>query len=292
MAKTNIAITPAKIQKLLSDPKYRIELHNLMHEETEKVYKILSTWNTQMSNNIEEVAIKRIKQAEEVTADLTKIFAYGNYFGLEDQSGLWGKSLNRLGTLPFYNGSVFLIDLQSYPALLVLYAGGLSALAAERYYNLRVLLDAKTKSEAKEPAPLVLRANCTMLGQHGNRLLGFERRKTPLSDHLNELFKNSIPNEIAYKEDFDQLFDRWEIIVGMVVADFLKERPLGAWAPVGAFSWREEYSSNRTLNAVGQELDGKADHPLLKAGLFGGSASRAKEAYTTVKEIAEKVAFF
>ena len=293
MPKTSDTISSAEIQKLLSDPKYRIQLHNLVHNETEKVYKILGSWGAQINGGIEEVAKKRIDEAEQATENLRKIFSYGCYFGLEDQNGLWSKSLNRLGTLPHSNGSVFLIDLQTYPALLVLYAGGLGSLAGGKYYNLKAVLDSKLKTVTHGQQPLVLKANCTLLGQYGNQLLDLERKKTPLSDHLNELFKENTPKEVVYKEDFDQLFDKWEILLAMTVADFLKERPMGAWAPVGAFSWRDQYGDDSSLKLVESEIDNNdKEWDLLKAGLFGGSVARAKEAIGTVKEIAGKVAFF
>jgi len=279
----------AQIKKLLSDPKHRIMLHNLVYKETEKVYKTLSTWDPQVAGSIDGIIKKRIAEAEIATETLRKIFAYGCYFGLEDQQELWTMSLNRLGTMPFTNGSDFLIKLQSYPAMLVMYAGGVNSLAGNRYYNLRSVLSSKAKTAAYGQQPLVAVANCTMLGSGANSLLGFENRKTPLSDHLNRLLVKDEPHELIYETDFNSVFDRWEVLLGMVVADNLRARASGAWAPVGAFSWRDEHSDERALNIIEQEMKSDNWGPL-KVGLFDASPDRAGKAFAVVKELADGLA--
>ncbi|HVS79019.1 MAG TPA: hypothetical protein VHD84_01885 [Candidatus Saccharimonadales bacterium] len=289
-------IKPRDVQKLLSDPRYRIELHNLVHQETERAYKSVEGLSVQ-TQDIEGVAKKAISDFEEATKNLRTIIAYGCYFGTKDQAYLWNGALNRLATEPQVAGSTFLLTLQLYPSLLAMYAGGLSALSASNLGNLKSIFKVQSTSSARDPRELVLEANCTMLGNAGNQLLGYERRKTPLSDHLFELFDESLPKELSFGQDFALLFDKWEILIGMVVADIYRGRGrntgLGGWAPVGRFSWRGEYSDGASLKVVRKELElEKSNWGPLKAGLFDGSEARAKEALSVVEQVAAKVGFF
>jgi hypothetical protein len=295
-AKKEQTVKSNEIQKLLSDPKYRIELHNLVHQETERAYKSVENLKVQ-TQDIEGTAKSAISDFEAATKNLRNIIAYGCYFGTKEQSYLWNGALNRLATQPQTAGSTFLLTLQLYPALLVMYAGGLSALAAGNLENLKNILTAQYTSDARDPQELVLEANCTMLGNAGNQLLGYERRKTPLSDHLFELFDASLPKELTFGQDYALLFDRWEILVGMVVADIYRDRGknigFGSWAPVGRFSWRGEYTDGASIKLVRKELESqKLNWMPLKAGLFDGSEIRATDALGVVEQIAAKVGFF
>lgn len=292
MAETKPPLKPSDIQKLLSDPKYRIELHALVHKETEKVYKSIEALTVQ-TQDVEATAKKAIEDFETVTKNLRMIMAYGCYFGTKDQAYLWSGSLTRLSSMPQIGGSTFLLTLQLYPALLVMYASGLAALAAKNEVNLKTVFEVQSSSAARDAHPLVLEANCTMLGDAGNQLLGYERRKTPLSDHLFELLEATLPKELSFGQDFAQLFDSWEILVGMMVADQLKDRPFSNWAPVGRFSWRNEYSESTALKQVKKEVEEeKPTWPPFTAGLFGGSPIRLREAFSVVETIAKRVGFF
>ena len=289
-----VKINPKEVQKLLSDPNNRIELHNLVDKETERAYKSVEVLTVQ-TQDVLNVAKKALPDFEIATENLRMVVAYGCYFGTKEQAYLWSGALSRLSTMPQVAGSVFLLKLQLYPALLVLYAGGLSAVAAKNPESLKALFSVQSTDKSREPRELVLDANCTMLGDAGNQIFELERRKTPLSDHLYDLFAETLPKELRFGQDFEQLFDDWEILVGMIVADSrtIKSSLLGSWGPVGRFAWRGEYSGLSTLKALRKELDkDKPDWFPLTAGLFGGSIVRAREALTVIEKLADRVSFF
>jgi len=282
-----------EVKKLLSDAKYKIQLHNLVHRQTVGAYKSVETLTVQNQDVMGE-AQKALPRFELATADLRLTTAYGSYFGTKEQAYLWSSTLNQLGTIPQVAGSVFLLKLQLYPALLVLYAGGLSALAANNPDSLRALFNTQSTDKSREPRALVIDANCSMLENAGNQLFGYERRKTPLSDHLFELFTDTLPKELTFGRDFEQLFDDWEILVSMVVADALTNTSrLGDWAPIGRFGWREHYSNNSPLKALNKELSkDKPEWFPLEVGLFGGDVERARKAISIVENLADRVSFF
>jgi hypothetical protein len=294
--KISAKTTKTDMKKLLSDPKYRIELHELVQEQTKATYKSVENLNVQAGGDVLPEAQKAIIEFESTTSELRMTMAYGCYFGTPDQAYLWGNALTQLSTIPQLAGSVFLLKLQLYPALLVFYTGGLAALAAKNTTNLKAIFNVKSNDNNSEPHALVISANCTMLDQNaGNQIFKTERLKTPLSDHLFKLFDDKPLKELAFGQDFAQLFDEWEILIGMVFADILKDNKSGfnGWAPVGRFSWRGQYSGGSTLKSIKKQLaEDKPDWTPLKAGLFNGDVERARAALDVVENIADKVSFF
>ena len=283
-------LTPEKIKKLISDPKNKIQLHDLVHKETERIYKLVQG----MSPNNREDAAKHAKgwmeQIEKETKTLRDIFAYGCYFGSEELAYIWTKSLNRLGTLAHTNGLDVMIKLQLYPAMLVLYAGGVSATAVGNAVNLKALFDAAYKDPHHDPGLLAYKTNGWLLDQNlANQILELERRKTPLSDHVFEVIEAGFPESLVVKDDFPLEYDKWEVILGMVVSHHLKDRSSGPWAPVGRFVWRHEDNGQTGLKVVLEDIEvGKNNWPPLTVQLFNGSLDDAKEAHKHISSIASE----
>jgi len=284
-------IKKTDVQTLLSDPKHRIELHDLVQKQTVDAYDSVLLLDAQPGGDVLPVAKKAIQNFEVATFKLRTTMAYGCYFGASDQAYLWESVLTKLSTVPQVAGSVFLLKLQLYPALLVFYAGGLAALGAKNTVNLKAIFEVKSRDNSREPRPLVVDANCTMLENAGNQVFDTERRKTPLSDHLFEMFDSTPLRELAFGQDFQQLFDEWEILIAMVFADTFRDNQsgFGGWAPVGRFSWRDQYSNNSILKSFKKQLS--PEWAPLKAGLFNSDVERARAALDTVENIADRVSF-
>src|SRR6266851_3490981 len=117
--------------------------------------------------------------------------------------------LSRLGDPPGYSsGLIAWIALRRYPASLMMYGGGIAAIAAERYKNLSALLDApvrphdeKSKSAAEQlNVAQVLRDTAAKL------IPAKQNRHTPYSDHLFEVLRGPlqtyIPNDADYEDAF------------------------------------------------------------------------------------------
>jgi|GEM_PF-3813127 len=289
--------TITRLQKLLSDPNKRIELHNLVALETAKVVEAIANFNVQPSPSDADViktAKAGIKEFEEVSKNLRIIAAYGGYFGTPEQAYLWTGMLSDLASVPHSSGNSFLLSLQFYPALLIEYSLGLAALSSKNEVNLKAVFDVQANQPSQSRRPLVFEANCTMLADAGNQILGYERRKTPLSDHLFDLFSESFPKTLFFGQNFGLLFDDWEILVGMVYAyESSNNNMFGSWAPVGRFSWRNRHSEDNIIK-ITKALIGKenSEWPPLKAGLFNGSPVNASQALEVVEGLAERVSFF
>lgn len=287
-------LTAERIKKLLSDQSYRIELHELVHNETEELYKLVCD----MKPHAEGDATKHVRDwmelVEEKTKTLRMLFAYGCYFGTEDHAYLWNRTLNRLGSIVHDNGLQAMVNLQLYPAMLVLYAGGVSAVASNNGVSLHALLSAKYKKKYGESDLLVCETHGWLLdGSVANQILELGRRHTPLSDHVHDILAADYPESLIVKDDFEDEYDRWEVLLGMVVAHRYKTRQSGPWAPVGRFGWRNKRSDNSGLEVTIRDIELKqAKWPPVAAGLFDGSVDDAKEAHEIVKNVAKSVGFF
>ena len=279
------------IQKLLSDPKYRLELHKLVQKETDSVYEIIEKSGTQ-TQNVADTAKKNIAAFEAKSKNLLSMVAYGGYFGTDEQAQLWTSALNRLGTLPHSAGSTILIDLQAYPALLIVYALGIASTAGKIGYNLRALFAANLKRLGHDDQPLISRIHSGLLGMSANAVLDLKDRHTPLSDHLYELMRDQLPKEIWFGQDIEDLFDSWEILLAMLIADIQHEQQSGIWAPIGRFGWRSGHTGKSSIQKIESELAEEADDWFpIKAGLFDSSLLRARKALSVVKGLADR-AFF
>src|SRR5205823_2300177 len=75
-----------------------------------------------------------VNHYENLAGPLLPIMAAGGYWGGQEHARLLGRCLARLANPPGApNRSSDLGNLRSYPALLLLYAGGIGAVLAERY---------------------------------------------------------------------------------------------------------------------------------------------------------------
>jgi hypothetical protein len=275
----------------LTDNKHRINLHQLLHEETEKVYGLIEGYQTRASEPI-EAAKEWFRKVETAEKDLCQMLFYGCYFGSTAQSGLWEKTLDRLATVPHVDGIGLLVEAQLYPALLAFYSAGIASLEANNTQALRALFSANTSKPHNKPKPLSTEVHCWIIGtDEANIILDTQNKKTPLSDHLAALLAEDFPKSLIGKYGFDMAFDRWETLVSMFVAHTLKDRQSGAWAPIGRFSWRAEAYGQNGLGVLESEIEKfKNKWPPIIAGLFPNHEV-AKEALDFVKQLASRFNF-
>lgn len=287
-------LTPTKIKKLISDPKHRIELHEILHEETERVRALIIDMDPHANTDTAKAAKAWMERVENETKTLRDLFSYGCYFGTEDHAYLWTKSLNRLATVPHSNGRQVMINLQLYPAMLVLYAGGVSAIAQGNLYSLRALLSSRCQLPHESETLLITQSHGWLIDQNvANTVLELERHHTPLSDRVHDVISATYPQELLVSDDFSNEYDRWEVTLCMAVAHHNLTVNNHEWAPVGRFAWRRQANGNPVIETIGAEIErSQSKWPPLTVHLFGGSKDSAVNAYELVKKQARHVSFF
>jgi PilZ domain len=282
------------LKRYLVDERHRIRLHDLVFEETEKLYSQLTEANFPTNVPVtDEEFIKRVHRYEELTEELVSIISIGCFWGEKNQEFLWAKLLERIANAagPRHPSSPW-VSLQSYPALLLLYAGGVAAIASEKYTALEALLI--------KPKLIAPNGDCRLIDglsvaaviedeRLSQILAGGGAQNGPLSTYLcgllRERFRELVPSDHVY----DEIFDRFEYLFALVWID---EGPIVArqdCIPLGRFAWRE-----LSILQGGASIEGKMgaevsqqgkEWPAFRAGLFGGSTQRFLSARNRVATI-------
>jgi hypothetical protein len=290
------------LKKYLVDEQHRIRLHDLVNEETEKLYGQLSTEHFPLGSPFSsEELTQRVKRYESITEILLAVMVTGCYWGEEFHEYLWIKCLERIANLhELKNGATSLElwrNLSLYPALLLLYAGGIASIAAKKYDTFAALL---TKAKVREPSKrhqrlvLSIHTRAIMESGIGQQLPGMEKSPTPLSAHLYELLREPLREFLPQDIQYQKCFDRFEYLLGLVHADLNLKLGGYGWGPVGCFGWKSEFEVNngiaahkqRIVEEIELESTDAGDNWLpLKAGLFDGSFERFKEVKVRYDEL-------
>jgi hypothetical protein len=276
------AVSRKLLKRYLVDERFRIRLYDLVSEKAEKLSNELN--ETNFPSNVpvtDKEFVARLHRYEELCEELVSIFITGCFWGEQNQELIWVKLLERVANAPgARNGRPQWISLRSYPALLLLYAGAVAAIANEKYSTLEALLVKPRLIGADCDYRLVDRLSPAAVIED-ERLIKTISGGTDdaafsayLCSYLREPFREFVPSDDVY----DEIFDHFEYLFSLVWID---ENPVGAslgWVPLGRFAWRHLtglQSGASVMGKVGAEAaqQGK-DWPVFRAGLFGGSMRR------------------
>jgi hypothetical protein len=256
-------------------------------------------WTSQ--EELQQELTLRVERYRDLSNTLVYMMATGCYWGAEQHDYLWAKCLERIANRRRASSGVTIwLDLRAYPALLLLYAGGIASVAASRYGNLSVLLRQVMIAEVSEVKPLALSLYPwnVMESAVANLLPGMERRHTPLNDYLYETLREPLAGFFAGDNDYTKCFDRFEYLLGLVHVELAAEQDAltslraESWGPVGSFGWRNRYFPEKTvMYEVGQELEQGLDAwPPLKEGLFSLSVDDFRPAKNSFDAFVSRVA--
>lgn len=284
----------ASLKQYLSEDRHRIRLHDLVMNETERVYGQIGEelfpvqggqgFATNEAFNAE--LLRQVRSYEALTDILGAMFITGCFWSEPHHDHLWAKSASRVANPPDVRGQVStaLVNLRRYPAVLLLYAGGIASIAADRYHTLKALLThAHIREEygrpGDHPVALVLYPGALLEQSIAQRLPGMEGHYTPMSDWLFATLREPL-REIAPDDRlYERLFDRFEYLLALVHTDLdgQSNGPGRFSAPLGCFSWRYRREPQYISRIIQQEIESQQQAWLpLQAGLFGGSLERLR----------------
>ena len=282
------AVAVSTVKRYIVDPKHRIRLRDLIHEETERVCQELKSdrFETNGLKFTPDLFHQRMHQYEFLIERLSSMLAALSFYDTGENRYLLTYSLERLANKPRQNGNVALINLQLYPALLVLYSIGISALSSQRFDNLAaILLEPRYRDDFNsEKRPAVDMLHVYSVFDSGTDKLvprpNAEREYTAANNYLFDMIKpvlqSYLPDDIAYEE----AFDIFEYLLALTCWDLLER----GWSPIGRFGWR--YG---TMGALGKSpisefiVTGSKlgdEWGLLKSGFFNGSIDRLNNIVT------------
>jgi hypothetical protein len=266
-------------------PSQRIRCHDFVMQEAEHLYQEISPenfssemrWSSQ--EELQQEFTGRVERYRAISNTLIHMMATGCYWGVDYHDYLWAKCLERIANPHSERSGVTIwLDLQSFPALLLLYAGGIASVAAGKYDTLSVLLRQVRVTELSEEKPLALSLYpwAVMKNGLGELLPNMERHFVPLSDYLYETLRDVLAEFFARENDYAACFDRFEYLLGLVHVELDAQWDKAnsyrddSWGPVGRFGWRHRHYPEKTvMSQIGEEFELElSEWPPLKAKLF------------------------
>jgi hypothetical protein len=277
----------ATAKRYLPEDHHRIRLFDLVHGETEKLKSAIEAAELAVSGGAEPTkeVPRRVAQYDSLSGPLAGLFSVGCYWGQPLHRTIWIRTLERLAAQPRRGGYESLEALRKYPALLLLYAGGLAATIAEQFETLRELfVVAKVRCEHRnleEPFVVAVNQETVMNQEVGWLLPGMTKQYTPLSDHLVNVLRAPLQQFLPDDSKYQDAFDRFEYFLALAYASVSDQIGL----PLGRFGWRNRRFNNdlHVSKIVGAEVEEFGiDWPPLRAGLFGGTVEGFKAAEAKV----------
>jgi hypothetical protein len=117
------------------------------------------------------------------------------------------------------------VIMRLYPALALLYGGGIAALARGHYSTFAALLTKVIVRSLTGERPLVLSLypQAAVQERVAQLLPGLERHYTPMSDHLFDWLRDPLREFILADDVYEKPFDRFEYLRALVHGDILQK---------------------------------------------------------------------
>ena len=298
----------ASLKRYLPEPRYQIQLSDLINESVERVVEAVSTpqFDVNSPEPDTETVTARVRAYEAACPMLLAMATTGGRWVEEVHFDIWRRTLERMTTLSHLSGNLMWLGLQRYPATLVLYALGLGALSGNRLQLLGHLLSTEIPQadHATKTVSQLLPPNNIFGGfsqGFGNPLKamqmleGMANRPTPLSEWIKTAVWQYMSYAAYNSEQYDLAFDKLEILMALSYArhDDKKAEPwYRYWTPLGSFVYRTQ-----TRERVIREIEGSVstlqhDSPFVRGGIFGETPDECAESIKQFKKFVPKSAQF
>jgi len=269
-------------KEYLSDSRYTIRLHDLVAQELREV--LLKTSTDNFANRGIDWSVgefrRRLNEYEWAVDDLLHMLSCIAYWGKQEHLSVVKMALTRLtDRLETRDGLVVWLALRWYPVMLLFYCAGISALASDRYDTLSAALLTRTgtplASASSIPLTLAIGEATKELVDAFKQLPGHERQYVPRSEYLFKLLQPILDDLLFLGRDYEQHFDRFEVLVALVHADLKSQESTGFWGPPGRFAWKiRHHDGNPLIELIADANRQKESWGPLRAGLFGGDYAR------------------
>jgi hypothetical protein len=274
-----------QVKEYISEERFKLKLDTLATKELRQMLEL--TGENKMSidapfNN--ENMIERIKLYEKVTNNIQIIVASLAHWGSSNYMPILMKILSRsTDNITLKSGITIWLYLRWYPALLLTYIGGISAIAAENYENLFKIFTTRTESSKTNDKHTVLIMSVVESVLELDKvnvfksMPGHERHYVPRSEYLFKQLQPLLDDILFLGKSYENTFDRFEVFYALVYADISTTGTNNIWGPPGRFAWKyRDYNreNNAFIELVKEAENYKDEWKPLKAGLFAGKYER------------------
>jgi hypothetical protein len=297
-----VAVATAK--RYLDEPERNVRLREFISGIGREVRETLFgdgrfslDWRPKASNRDAEEAgfavemKRRVLTFERMCESAIGVMAAGGYYATPQQAGAFRELLEMSASPPVLQGSRVRIwdGMELYPALLLLYTGGVAATATENWTFLKALLRESMFTDIYGPSPMVLKVypwavdrnkDITNAALHNGQ--GFYE---PMAEWqyrtLRERLKEYLPLDFRY----DAAFHKFEALSALTYLVVQKEKdPDGSdWVPLGRFAvvHNERLGRDSVLSSMRQEFNEQGAEwapvrrGLLRQSLYNTDGSRS-----------------
>lgn len=292
-------------KRFLAKSEYRIQLEELIAEETDRVLGNLESPEFGAQAPWDQAAFRsRISKYEAMTEALASAAGVLGRWGDDCELPLALEVIRSLyaSAQKVSSGLVVYLNARSYPAVLVFTSYGLGLTRAARWQTLHrlfnSLIDDLSQKQVRTVETLFLSAWKGTEQNVWKEIEGLDRRKTPLSDHLLELFFGWGKRFVGLAADFELLFERFEMLGSLshfegndksAVQEQLRSGQHNAWTwmPVGRAGWHQQSA----VRLIGELQGEPLKVALLKAGFAKGDPEFLDLFVQTFRRIADRMAW-
>lgn len=292
----------ASLKRYLPEPRYQIQLSDVIKESVERVVEAVSTpfFDVDSPEPDSESVTKRVRAYEVACSTLLAMAATGGQWVEEIHYDNWRRTLERMATQPLMSGKAIWLGLQRYPAMLVLYALGLGALSSNKLHFLGRMLSIEiphphyeTKTVAQLLPPHCMFEGVRNAHQVMRLLEGMENRPTPLNEWIQAALQQYMSNAVFNSEQYDLAFDKLEILMALSYAfhdDKKAETWYRYWTPLGSYVYRSR-TRERVIREIEESIVTRQhESPFVRSGIFGETADECAASIQQFKEFVPRVA--
>ena len=273
-----VAVATAK--RYLDDLERSVRLREFVNpigrELREKLFgdrRFPLSWRPQAADQTAETAgfpaeaKKRVLSYERRCETAVGVMAAGGYYANERQAGAF-RELLELAASPAGVTSPrpkVWDHLELYPALLLLYAGGVAATAARNSSILQALLRDSVFEDIYGTSPLVLKVYPWAVGRHdiiNGALNDGQSFYQPIAEWLYKTLREPLAEYVSLDFRYEAAFNEFEVLMSLVHTDLAKkvyaDRPQKRdWVPLGRFAvvHKESQGDRSAYSRLRQEYD-------------------------------------
>jgi hypothetical protein len=303
---TKVAV--ARMKRYLAADSQRINLQDLLTSETEKTYAALtgSRFAVTGSRPVCADVLLRLRAYEATIDTVLNLMICGAHWGEPQHDWILLRCFKRLADQSGpQSGLVLWITLRLYPALVLLYGMGLSALSRGNYRFLHSLFGLRVREDDYKPEKTVaalVHDQAVMARAQQQEALA--KRHTPLSDRMFEILRDPLREYLPSDNEYDRTFDWFEYLLCLCHCDAETTRAslvemkaanpnFTLWASVGRFGWKHNLDGSLGIQEETELMKGDA-YPekvaaIIRAGFFE-SASQHDDKYRDVKAAFDRFA--
>ena len=283
----------ASLKRYISGPQYRIQLSDLIAKTVDQVVQVTSgdafavhpslQWTT-------ESVTKRVRSYEAACSTLLAMAMVGGFWAEEEHYPVWQRALERLGSTLATSGVINLIDLQRYPATLLLYALGLGAIEAGRLQFLEHLFSVKLPYnwrfhglEPRQMPAAQLLPPSRMFYSGGpvmNILEDMDERRVPLNDWMYKVLRPYAQRIIRDNNRYTLTFVELEMLMALSSLAYDD----GSMT-LGTFCYRRD-NRIRIIDKIEDSISTLGNSsPFVICRIFGETEKQCKDKLRTFKRL-------